>query len=99
VRHRFRLTRCPGAVLDPAPWAGKFSSHRLDNSGLLMDGLAGTKIGGPDLSTLKPDADCLRHSEDSNLFAAHGGFNRRGFKLQQFGLSGTRSSPTGTRYY
>ncbi|MGY9038403.1 MAG: DNA-methyltransferase [Rhodobacterales bacterium] len=82
----------------PGAMGGKFSSTVYDNSGLLMDVVGWHEIGGPIFRALKPDADCYVMSEDSNLFAAHGGFIGAGFKLHSL-LVWDKIVPNRTRYY
>ncbi len=77
---------------------GKFSSDVYDNSGLLMEVVGWHEIGGPIYRALKPDADCYIMSDDSNLFAAHGGFIGAGFKFHSL-LVWDKIVPNRTRYY
>ena len=82
----------------PGALGGKFSSTVYDNSGLLMEVVGWHEIGGPIFRALKPDADCYVMSEDSNLFAAHGGFIGAGFKFHGL-LVWDKIVPNRTRYY
>ncbi|MCF7725760.1 DNA-methyltransferase [Sulfitobacter sp. M22] len=82
----------------PGAMGGKFSSDVYDNSGLLMDVVGWHEIGGPIYRALKPDADCYVMSDDSNLFAAHGGFIGAGFKFHAL-LTWDKIVPNRTRYY
>ncbi|MGR3605309.1 DNA-methyltransferase [Sulfitobacter sp.] len=77
---------------------GKFSSDVYDNSGLLMDVVGWSEIGGPIFRALKADADCYVMSDDSNLFSAHGGFIGAGFKFHAL-LVWDKIVPNRTRYY
>ncbi len=83
---------CPGAL------GGKLSAENYDNSGLLMDVVAWSEIGGPIFRSLKPNADAYVMSDDSNLFAAHSGFIGAGFKFHSL-LVWDKIVPNRTRYY
>lgn len=82
----------------PGAMGGKFDSEEYDNTGLLMEVVEWSEIGGPIYRALKPDADCYVMAEDKNLFAAHGGFLGAGFKMHSL-LVWDKISPSRTRYY
>lgn len=82
----------------PGAMGGKFASEDYDNTGLLMDTVEWSKMGGPIFRALKADADCYIMSEDKNLSAAQAGFLGAGFKFHSL-LVWDKISPTRTRYY
>jgi site-specific DNA-methyltransferase (adenine-specific) len=82
----------------PGALGGKLSAENYDNSGLLMDVVAWSEIGGPIFRALKPNADAYVMSDDSNLFAAHSGFIGAGFKFHSL-LVWDKIVPNRTRYY
>lgn len=82
----------------PGAMGGKFASEEYDNTGLLMDTVEWSKMGGPIYRALKPNADCYVMAEDKNIFAAHAGFLGSGFKFHSL-LVWDKISPSRTRYY
>lgn len=77
---------------------GKLSAANYDNSGLLMDVVEWSDIGGPIYRALSPDADAYVMCDDKNLFAAHAGFLRAGFRFHSL-LTWDKIVPSRTRYY
>lgn len=77
---------------------GKFADDVYDNTGLLMDVVHWSEIGGPVFRALKDDGDAYVMSDDKNVFAAFSGFLGAGFKYHGL-LSWDKISPSRTRYY
>ena len=77
---------------------GKFDDEVYDNTGLLMDIVAWSEMGGPMFRALARDGDAYIMCEDKNLFAAHAAFLGAGFNYHGL-LSWDKISPSRSRFY
>lgn len=77
---------------------GKFDDEVYDNTGLLMDIVAWSEMGGPMFRALARNGDAYIMCEDKNMFAAHAAFLGAGFSYHGL-LSWDKISPSRSRFY
>lgn len=82
----------------PGAMGGKFHHEVYDNTGLMMETVAWSEIGGPLLRACAPRADAYVMCEDRNLPAALNGFMGAGWRYHGI-ITWDKHTPSRSRFY